>query len=60
MKLLFGLTTIVTSSHYRGGTYIFKSNGATTAITQTQTWRDGWAGTSGICDASWEGKLARP
>ena len=56
MKLLSVLTTTVLSSHYRGGTYIFTSNAdGTTSIKQTQTWRDGAAGTSGICRRHHEG-----
>ena len=56
MKLLSVLTTTVLSSHYRGGTYIFTSNtDGTTSIKQTQTWRDGAAGTSGVCRRHHEG-----
>ena len=56
MKLLSVLATTVLSSHYRGGTYIFTSNAdGTTSIKQTQTWRDGAAGTSGVCRKHHEG-----
>ena len=61
MKLLAVLSTTVYSSHYRGGTYIFTSNAdGTTSIQQTQTWRDGWAGTRGTCRKHHEGTVANP
>ena len=59
MKLLAVLSTTVYSSHYRGGTYIFKSNAdGTTSIQQTQTWRDGMAGTPWTCTKADEGTRA--
>jgi len=59
MKLIAVLSTTVYSSHYRGGTYIFKSNAdGTTSIQQTQTWRDGMAGTPWTCTKADEGTLA--
>ena len=59
MKLLAVLSTTVYSSHYRGGTYIFKANAdGTTSIQQTQTWKDSMAGTSDTCTKAFEGTLA--
>ena len=59
MKLVSVLAGTVLSSHYRGGTYIFSSNAdGTTSIQQTQTWRDGAAGTSGVCTKAKEGTVA--
>ena len=59
MKLVSVLATTVLSSHYRGGTYIFKSNAdGTTTIQQTQTYRDGLAGTSNTCTKAYEGTVA--
>ena len=61
MKLLAVLSATAYSSHYRGGSYIFTSNAdGTTSIQQTQTWRDGSAGTSGICTKAHEGTVANP
>ena len=59
MKLLAVLSTTVYSSHYRGGSYIFQANAdGTTSIKQTQTWRDGMAGTPWTCTKADEGTLA--
>ena len=59
MKLVSVLATTVLSSHYRGGTYIFSSNAdGTTTIQQTQTYRDGLAGTPSKCTKAYEGKVA--
>ena len=59
MKLLAVLSTTVYSSHYRGGSYIFKVNAdGTTSIKQTQTWRDGMAGTPNTCTKAFEGYQA--
>jgi len=59
MKLVSVLATTVLSSHYRGGTYIFSSNAdGTTTIQQTQTYRDGLAGTPRVCTKAYEGTVA--
>ena len=59
MKVLTLLSTTVYSSHYRGGTYIFKSNAdGTTSIQQTQTYNARMAGTGAFCTKAFEGQLA--
>ena len=59
MKVLALLSTTVYSSHYRGGTYIFKANAdRTTSIQQTQTYNARAAGTGGFCTKAFEGQLA--